>query len=60
MYSILLLHTYCFLKDFIYIWDIYITTNFGVKTQDLVAELIFQKPEGIKCSVIKDPIQVDQ
>lgn len=52
------MYTHCSLKDFKCILDIYITTNFGVKTQDLVLEFIFQKPEAIKCTVIKGPIKV--
>ena len=53
MYIILLLYTHCFPKDFKYILDLYITTNFGVKTRDLESEFIVQKSEAIKCAVIK-------
>lgn len=59
MYIILLLYIHCFLKDIKCILDVYITTNFGVKTQDLVSECIVQKPEAIKCAVIKGAIKVD-
>lgn len=58
MYLILLLYIHCFLKDIKCILDIYITTNFHVKTQDLVSEFIVQKPEAIKCTVIKGAIKV--
>lgn len=44
-----------FLKDFKCTLDIYITTDFGVKTQDLLLECTVHKPEAIKHSVIKVP-----
>lgn len=47
------LHIHFFLKDFQYILDIYITTNYGVKIQDLVSEFITHKPEVIRCSLAK-------